>query len=212
MTRIESISSYIEDGELVLDIGCDQAHLSKLLAKRHIYSIASDLRENIIIRAQKNLTEEEKKYISFRIGDGITLKENEKNFTLVLSGMGTHLILNILKKYPNTYNKIITISNNNHDILRTNMLSLGYIVDKEEIIKEKNKYYNLIIFKKGHTRYTKEEEFIGINHQNKELLKERNIYLLEKYKIIINKIQEEKDRENLQNKISLLTNYNKDNY
>lgn len=44
------------------------------------------------------------------------------------------------------FNKIITISNNNHDILRSEMIKLGYYIKEEEIIKDKSKYYNLIVF------------------------------------------------------------------
>ena len=46
----------IEDNEKVLDVGCDQAHLSELLAKRKIYSIASDLRENIRNRSGEKMS------------------------------------------------------------------------------------------------------------------------------------------------------------
>lgn len=203
MTRLETIVKYIKNDEKVLDIGCDHAYLSVMLAKKGITSIASDIKENIIIKASKNIDENLKKYITFRVGDGITLKDNEKDYTLVLSGMGSYNIINILKNTKRTFNKIITISNNNHTYLRSSMLKIGYIVDLEEIIKEKNKYYNLIIFKKGKKEYTKEEMILGINHQNIELYKERNKYLLDKYSKIIKKIPKEK-KEEINNIIELL--------
>ncbi len=203
MTRLETIVKYIKNDEKVLDIGCDHAYLSVMLAKKGIRSIASDIKENIIIKASKNIDDNLKKYITFRVGDGITLKDNEKDYTLVLSGMGSYNIINILKNTKRTFNKIITISNNNHYYLRSSMLKMGYIVDLEEIIKEKNKYYNLIIFKKGKKEYTKEEMILGINHQNIELYKERNKYLLDKYSKIIKKIPKEK-KEEINNIIELL--------
>ena len=83
MTRLEKISSYISDNEKVLDVGCDQALLSKILAKRKIYSIASDLRPNIIENAKKNLTPLEKEYITFSVNDGVPTILNEE-YTLVL--------------------------------------------------------------------------------------------------------------------------------
>lgn len=207
MIRIKTISSYIEDNEKVLDVGCDQAHLSELLAKRKIYSIASDLRENIILRAEKRIPDNLKKYITFRVGNGITLKEDENDYTLVMAGMGTHLILDILNNTDKTFNKIITISNNNHDILRKKMNDLGYISTTEEIIKEKGKYYNLIVFKKGKRTYTEEELIIGINHKNIELLKEKNEMLIKKYKDILNGIKELNERKELESLIEILTNY-----
>jgi tRNA (adenine22-N1)-methyltransferase len=202
--RIEKISSYIEDNEKVIDVGCDQAHLSELLAKRKIYSVASDIRKNIIDRAEKRINEDLKKYITFRVGNGVTLTEKETDYTLVLAGMGTHLILNIITESIVTFKKIITISNNNHEILRKEMNKKGYIIELEEIIKEKGKYYNIIIFKKGTKNYTEEEFIIGINHQNTLLLKDHNQYLIRKYKNILEKIKEAPKRKNIENKIKIL--------
>lgn len=191
MTRLEKISSYISDNEKVLDVGCDQALLSKILAKRKIYSIASDLRPNIIENAKKNLTPLEKEYITFSVSDGVPTILNEE-YTLVLSGMGAHTILDILKNSNYRFNKIITISNNNNDILRTEMSKLNYYVLEEEIIKEKGKFYNLIVFDNVKRDYSKEQILVGINHKNKELLKEKNEYLIKKYTSILNNANNEK--------------------
>lgn len=191
MTRLEKISSYISDNEKVLDVGCDQALLSKILAKRKIYSIASDLRPNIIENAKKNLTPLEKEYITFSVSNGVPAILNEE-YTLVLSGMGAHTILDILKNSNYRFNKIITISNNNNDILRTEMSKLNYYVLEEEIIKEKGKFYNLIVFDNVKRDYSKEQILVGINHKNKELLKEKNDYLIKKYTSILNIANNEK--------------------
>ena len=191
MTRLEKISSYISDNEKVLDVGCDQALLSKILAKRKIYSIASDLRPNIIENAKKNLTPLEKEYITFSVSNGVPTILNEE-YTLVLSGMGAHTILDILKNSNFRFNKIITISNNNNDILRIEMSKLNYYVLEEEIIKEKGKFYNLIVFDNVKRDYCKEQILVGINHKNKELLKEKNEYLIKKYTSILNNANNEK--------------------
>lgn len=202
MTRLEVISSYIDDNEKVLDVGCDQALLSKLLSKRRIYSVASDIVPSIIENAKKNLMPLEKEYITFKVGNGITIEEND--YTLVLSGMGTYNILKILSESKVKFNKIITISNNNHDILRKEMTSLGYYVKSEEIIKDKGKYYNLIIFDTNKRKYTKEDILVGVNHKNKELLKEKNLYLINKYKDILKSVNSEK----LKSVVDILENYN----
>jgi len=191
LTRLEKISSYISDNEKVLDVGCDQALLSKILAKRKIYSIASDLRPTIIENAKKNLTPLEKEYITFSVSNGVPTILNEE-YTLVLSGMGAHTILDILKNSNYRFNKIITISNNNNDILRTEMSKLNYYVLEEEIIKEKGKFYNLIVFDNVKRDYSKEQILVGINHKNKELLKEKNEYLIKKYTSILNIANNEK--------------------
>ena len=118
--------------------------------------------------------------------------------------MGTYNILKILSESKVKFNKIITISNNNHDILRKEMTSLGYYVKSEEIIKDKGKYYNLIIFDTNKRKYTKEDILVGVNHKNKELLKEKNLYLINKYKDILKSVNSEK----LKSVVDILENYN----
>lgn len=203
MTRIKKISSYIEDNEKVIDVGCDQALLSKLLAKRHIYSIASDVVDSIIERASENLTLEEKKYIDFRVGSGVTLNENETDYTLVTAGMGTYTILDIVKNSKVRFNKIITISNNHHETLRREMIKMGYFIKLEEIVKEKGKLYNMIIFDTIEREFTNVELIVGYNHQNIELLKERNNLLIIKYKEILLKT----NNDIISEKLKILTNY-----
>lgn len=205
MTRLDIISSYIKDGEKVLDVGCDKAHLSRILARRGIYSIASDIHKHIIDEAISLTNDELKKYITFKVGDGITI-EDESKYTLVLAGMGTYTILDIISNSKKKFKKIITISNNNHNILRKEMTRYGYKVYSEEIIKEKNKYYNLIVFVKGHKEYSKEELIIGVNHKNKLLLKEKNDILISKYKEILCK----KDIKEIKDVLDVLLSY--DNY
>lgn len=204
MTRIKKISSYIEDNEKVIDVGCDQALLSKLLAKRHIYSIASDVVDSIIERASENLTLEEKKYIDFRVGSGVTLNENETDYTLVTAGMGTYTILDIVKNSKVRFNKIITISNNHHETLRREMIKMGYFIKLEEIVKEKGKLYNMIIFDTIEREFTNVELIVGYNHQNIELLKERNNVLINKYKEILLKT----NNDIISEKLKILANYN----
>ncbi len=204
MTRIEAISSYITEEEKVIDVGCDQALLSKLLAKRGIYSIATDIKKSIIDSASKNLTKEEKKYITFRVGDGITLKEEETDYTLVMSGMGSYLMIDILKKNNKYFDKIITISNNNHFYLRENMSLMGYKIKLEEIIYDKGKFYNLIIFEKEKSNYSYSELLLGVNHKNMRLFKVRNKMVLNVYKNIVTRVTKKEDKEKLDNIISIL--------
>ena len=185
MNRIEAIYSFIDLKDRVVDVGCDQAKLGILLAKRNQKSIASDISPKVIERASLDIRKLGlDNLIDLRVSNGLqNIKEKEAD-TLVLSGMGTHTILEILNNTKLKFNKIITISNNYHDILRDKMNELNYKVDKELIIKENNKYYNLILFTKGIKKYTKKELLLGLNQVDSELYKEYLNHLLNKYKTI----------------------------
>lgn len=181
MNRIEAIFSFIDEKDKVVDVGCDQAKLSKLLLTRNQSSIASDISEKVIKRAKESINDDR---IDFRVSNGLEkIKDNEAD-TLVLSGMGTHTIIEILSNTNLRFKKIITISNNYHDILRSKMNTFGYIVKEEQIIKENNKYYNLILFVEGNKDYNDSELLIGLNHKDNKLYVEYLNYLLEKYKLI----------------------------
>ena len=191
--RISTIVKYIDKKDIVLDIGCDSAILSIYLAKNKIKSYASDIKENIIksdelIVKEMNLED----YVTLIVSDGLkNIDESLPINTLVLAGMGTHTILEILN-VDKKYDKIITISNNDYYILRKEMMGRGYIIDKEEIIYDKDKYYNLIIFKPGKKEYTEKELIVGVNHQNKKELKNYQKFLIEKFsKILSNNLPKE---------------------
>ncbi len=185
MNRIDAIYSFIDLKDRVVDVGCDQAKLGILLAKRNQKSIASDISPKVIERASLDIRKLGlDSLIDLRVSNGLQdIKENEAD-TLVLSGMGTHTILEILNNTKLKFNKIITISNNYHDILRNKMNELNYKVDKELIIKENNKYYNLILFTEGTKEYSQKELLLGLNQVDNELYNEYLNHLLKKYKTI----------------------------
>ena len=181
MNRIESIYSLIDEKDMVVDVGCDQAKLSIMLAKRGQSSIASDVSINVINRAKNDV---KSPLIDLRVSNGLeNIKEGEAD-TLILAGMGTHTILEILSNTSLRFKKIITISNNYHDILRKQMLNLNYKVKNELIIKENNKYYNLILFEEGKQKYTEKELLLGLNHLDTNMYNEYLEYLLIKNKKI----------------------------
>lgn len=185
MNRIDAIYSFIDLKDRVVDVGCDQAKLGILLAKRNQKSIASDISPKVIERASLDIRKLGlDNLIDLRVSNGLqNIKEDEAD-TLVLSGMGTHTILEILNNTKLKFNKIITVSNNYHDILRDKMNELNYKVDKELIIKENNKYYNLILFTEGTKEYSQKELLLGLNQVDIKLYNEYLNHLLKKYKTI----------------------------
>ena len=182
--RILKILSYINREDIIVDVGCDHAYLSKLLAKRGQRSIACDNVKSII---DQRKSEKHSDLITYYLSDGLKQIPEKYDYP-VIAGMGTYNILKIIKESNKKFNKCLILSHSKYKELRLGMLDLGYIVDFEEVIKDNNKFYNLIMFKKGNKNYTEEELYIGINHKNLKLLKEKNNYLKNKYNKIKNKL------------------------
>lgn len=196
--RILALLSFINKEDLVVDVGCDHAYLSKNLEKRNQKSIACDIVKEIIEERKK----ENSKLIKYYVSDG--LKDIDEEFSYpVISGMGTSSILKILKLSKLNFDKCLISSNNDNKTLREEMNKLGFRVQNEIVIKQKNKYYNIIMFEKGKYNYTKEELYLGINHLDKKLYNEKNKYLYKKYCKLINSVPKDK-QDNLNEKLSCL--------
>ena len=201
--RINTILKYIDVNDRVIDVGCDHAILSDMLAKKSIPSIASDINENII---NKRKGENHSPLITFLVSDGLKNIGDSLYDTVVISGMGSNLIYNIISYSSLNFKKIITVSNKDYYELRKNITSLGFIIDKEEIIFEKNKFYNLIVFIKGNKKYTHEELLLGVNHQNIDLFDKYYKYLLDKYNSVLKHIPKnsEEDIKFINDKIDII--------
>jgi tRNA (adenine22-N1)-methyltransferase len=182
LNRIETIVSNINNDDKVADIGCDQAEVSIMLAKKGIKSIASDISNNVINKAnEKILKIKLENYIDLRVGNGLSSINANEVDTIILAGMGMHTIIDIISSTKYFFKKIITISNNKNDELRINMNKFNYKIFKETIIFENNKYYNLIVFVPGKYDYTEYEILFGYNQSDIKLFNKWKEFLLNKY-------------------------------
>lgn len=160
--RLESLATYVNYNDKIIDIGCDHALLDIYLVKNKIVRniIVSDIHANALEGGIKNIKEnnlEDK--IDARLGDGLKVLNKKDNVdTIIISGMGTSSILDILNNsYISNINKLIIQSNNDHMELRTKLVNLGFIIKHEAFIKDNNKYYINIEFIRGNKKYSKIE-------------------------------------------------------
>lgn len=204
--RLKQIGDLVDDNANLIDVGCDHALLDIYLyqTKKNLTITASDINEKPLENAQNNL-------IKYNLQDKIALTKmdgieniNKDIDTIIISGMGTKTIIDILlkdkTKLTNIKNIIIS-TNNDYYLLRKTLIKNNYYIEKEKIILEKNKFYPVILFKKGkkyHNKftlkygpYTKEETYIKYLTKEKEKLQKINKNLPNKYlyKKIINNLQ-----------------------
>lgn len=156
--RLEMVASFVNEDAFLMDVGCDHALLDIYLYnnRKKINIIASDVNELPLEMALNNLKKYNlEKKIKLIRQNGI---ENiDRNIdTIVLSGMGTSTILDILFKNPlklKNVSNIIISSNNDCFILRKTMVNNGFYIKDERIVFENGKYYPIILFNKGFKDY-----------------------------------------------------------
>ena len=199
--RLKAVASLV-DGKSIIDVGCDHGYLSIYLTNNGIECLATDISKYCIDKTIHNF----KKYnmnIDTKVTDGLNDIDTSLYDTIIISGMGTHTILRILKDKKLTDTLIIS-SNNNIELLRKELTKLGYYIDNEIYILENNQKYIIIRFKKGNKDYTDLDYKIGpILKNNKDYIND----LINEKKCIIDKIPNKDDvkRIELQDIIKELT-------
>ena len=199
--RLEAISSLVPVNSKVIDVGCDHALLDIYLYQHKISKkiIASDVNENALNNAKENIKKVKlDKYIETRLGNGLdTLDEKDNIDTLIMSGMGAHTIIGILKKNYHKLKKINTIiiqSNTKLFFLRKEMMKLNYKIDNELMILDNKKTYTVIKYVKGRQRYNKKELYFGpiLLKNNSKLFQEYKKIELEKLHMVLKLLPKDK--------------------
>ena len=186
--RLEVIANFVEDNSSLVDIGCDHGLLDIYLvqSKKNLKVIASDINENALGNAIRNI----KKYkleniIKTTISNGLDNIDVSDVNTIIISGMGTYTIIDILYNNIKKLNNIDTLiiqSNNDIDLLRYKVNKLGYKIVDEALVKDAGIIYTIIKFKKGIIKYNREQLYFGpcLMEENSELFNEKNKLELDK--------------------------------
>jgi len=207
--RLKSLVKYVLKTDNIIDIGCDHALLDIYLVKNNYLDklIVSDVHKDALNCGISNIRKEGlDSKIEARLGNGLEVLDETDNIdTILISGMGTRTILEILNNpYLNKVDKLILQSNRDYDILRQEVIKLGFFIDKEEVIVDNNKLYITIVFLRGSKDITDEEIKYGTNNMiNKEIYYN---YLITKKNEILNRVENEELKVMLQKEIEFLKN------
>ena len=212
--RLEAISSLIPNNSKVIDIGCDHGLLDIYLYQQKISTkvIASDVNENALNNAKQNIKKNKlEKVIETRLGNGLdTLKDIDDIDTIIISGMGAHTVVGILKNNLNKLKNINTIviqSNTKIEFLRKEITKLNYLIEDEVLIADNKKIYTVIKFIKGKKTYTKKELYFGpiLLKKNTKLFRLNNKQELEKLQLLLKLLPKNKiiDRYKIKKKIRM---------
>ena len=189
--RLSAITEYVAPEDKIIDIGCDHAlldvYIANELGKR---LIASDIHEGAVNNAAKNIEKYEAlNMIDLRLGNGLNVINPEEINTIIIAGMGYNTIKDILSNSEKMTNvtKIIVQSNTDVVKLRKFVISLGFMINREQLVKDGDIIYTVIEFLKGEEKYSYEEIYFGpkILENKDELFKEYYSKKLLKYENLL---------------------------
>lgn len=153
--RLKAVASVIDEDANIMDIGCDHALLDIFVAKTRKVGkiIASDINKGPLIGAKKNIDDYKMQdKIVLRHGDGLKILDNDID-TIVISGMGGVTINKILeKKHLKNIKCIILSPNNGISKVRKHLNKIGFELEKESLILEKNIIYIIMKAVRGNKK------------------------------------------------------------
>lgn len=188
--RLQTIASFLNKNDKVADIGTDHGYLGIYAVQNHLVEsiILTDIKSSALASARKNIARLNLD-IPTIVTNGLEDIDTTKLNTLVISGMGTSTILDILsnKAKLQPINKLILQSNNNLAELRCQITTLGYQLINEKTIEDNGFWYVVCLFQKD------SQAFLDENTIKYGLLKKDKIpyyeYLLLNNKNILEQIE-----------------------
>ncbi len=190
LVRLHAALDWIDQNDLLADIGCDHGYLAIEALKKGISFVQLiDNKEGPLNVARKNLNQFEfDEKTKFTLGSGLLELDQSINCVAIL-GMGGELIVKILEEgisYATNVNKFILEANTKVPILRKYLFDNKFNIISEKIVKENDKYYELILCKKC-------DSIIEYNNFDLEfgpiLRKEKSPLFIEKWTKVYEKYQ-----------------------
>lgn len=185
--RLKTIADMVSTPSII-DVGCDHALIGVYLAKeKHLSCIASDISENALKQALENIQKYQvQNLVKTVCTDGLKGISVSDQDTVILSGMGTYTIIDILDHRDDVKHCIIS-AHTDVPYLRRWMVSHGYAIIDEQMVEERNILYIIISFERKQVSYQEVDYVVG------PFLKYNQFYLkklLEQEQELLEKIPE----------------------
>ncbi|GAW90932.1 tRNA (adenine(22)-N(1))-methyltransferase [Calderihabitans maritimus] len=154
--RLTAIASLVKPGSVLGDIGTDHALLPVYLVKNQICPrvIATDVAPEPLKRGEQlvrshNLVGR----ISMRLGYGLKPLRPGEVDTVVIAGLGGKTMVDILSASPEIVrglNRLILQPMVAGEVVRKWLVTNGWKIAEEELVKEDNHIYEIILAEPGH--------------------------------------------------------------
>lgn len=208
--RLVEIASLIPSHSTVIDVGCDHGLLDIYLTiNKSCKCIASDINENCLEKAKTNIKKFKlEKEIQLKKSDGLKEIKYKSSDYIVIAGMGTNTILDILDDC-HANNIIIQTNTELFDFRET--ITNEFIIVDEKVVYERGIYYVIMKLKRGNKNYNYSDYLLGpiIKNKNNGVYNDYKRNLLDKYTKIYNSIPKMKLNKRLEIKslINMIKKY-----
>ncbi len=164
-TKLKALASLVNKDDYVLDMACDHAYLAIYLKKNNLAKevFASDININALNNAKNNIKKAQLDIPTY-LSNGFKNISNNSINTVIIAGVGANTILNIVKETPSNINKYLLSSNNHPELIRKNMLNINFYLNKEIVVKDKDKFYTLMLFTKTYRHLSNLEIKYGLSN------------------------------------------------
>ena len=176
MSRLEEIFKYTGTFDSIIDVGCDHGYLGLMALERTTARVVfSDISQKCLQKAISNVGDKYKDRVEFLVCDGVPDRPAD---VAIIAGMGGRNILRMCKR-PFNIDRLVLQPMNYIEELRE-YLYTHFVVETDDIIKEGEKFYTVIVIKneKSNIQISDETKFFGVI--NGEISDNKREYLLYK--------------------------------
>ena len=162
--RLQAVADLLDCHERIADIGCDHGFVSIYLieSKKASYCLAMDVNKGPLERAGEHVAEKRlSTYIEIRLSDGAKaiefVSDKDGNLKLeveaaLIAGMGGRLAIQIIKDSLDKFTSMeefVLQPQSEISKVREFVRSIGYHIEKEDMILEDGKFYPMMKVVRG---------------------------------------------------------------
>jgi tRNA (adenine22-N1)-methyltransferase len=198
--RLKAISKLVKDVKSIVDVGTDHGYIPIYLVKNNIieFAIASDINKGPVDKAKKNVQDYALgNNISCRLGGGLTTVKPKEVEAAIIAGMGGNLIRDIIEESKEVFKNLsyaVLQPVQNPEVLREYIYKSGYTIIDETIVKDEDKYYEIIKIKYNNNKKEVEPIYYQISKillsKKEPLFKEYIEFKLQKYTKVYENLNE----------------------
>lgn len=151
--RLFVLASFVQEGDVVTDVGADHGYLSLYLACRfHRKVYATELSKGPYYKLEDNvLSHGGEGLVECYLADGLDKLRSDSN-AVILAGMGGKTIAQILARSPKAVgrlHKVVAEPQSEAFRVRDALMALGFAIEDEVYVSERGKSYPALVATKG---------------------------------------------------------------